>query len=275
MAPDARVESAQSDSGIYRAGSSLRPRKPDSANHFAYRSCAPERTSRYDPAIGENVRVAYSNDNGRVLPVKERSKNAGARAVKQLTAYRKPRDPGYVGGFYWTPTIVGFIGLFLTNVFATQFVAWRFEYQPALGPALVVLAPSTFTHLISGLSGCGHRETPGTSESNFPCSSAQALLLEERSHPALYFSPQSRPHQGSLEKHRGPSRFGANGPRKSIFWIPICCKHRRVCMSEAGTNSPSSTSIITAQRPGAHPRICSNAERQGGGHRHTDPPGVG
>jgi hypothetical protein len=57
--------------------------------------------------------------------------------VKQVSAYRKPKDPGYVGGFYWTPTIVGFMGLFLTNVVATQFVAWRFEYQPALGPALV------------------------------------------------------------------------------------------------------------------------------------------
>jgi hypothetical protein len=57
--------------------------------------------------------------------------------VKRLTAYRKPRDPGYVGGFYWTPTIVGFIGLFFTNVLATQFLAWRFDYQPALGPALV------------------------------------------------------------------------------------------------------------------------------------------
>ena len=57
--------------------------------------------------------------------------------MRQLAAYRKPRDPGYVGGFYWTPTIVGFIGLFLTNVLATQFVAWRFEYQPALGPVLV------------------------------------------------------------------------------------------------------------------------------------------
>ena len=57
--------------------------------------------------------------------------------MRQPPAYRKPRDPGYVGGFYWTPTIVGFIGLFLTNVVATQFVAWRFEYQPALGPALV------------------------------------------------------------------------------------------------------------------------------------------
>ena len=56
--------------------------------------------------------------------------------MNQLTAYRKPRDPGYVGGFYWPPTIVGFIGLFLTNVIATQFVAWRFENQPALGPAL-------------------------------------------------------------------------------------------------------------------------------------------
>src|SRR5438105_4047451 len=59
--------------------------------------------------------------------------------MKQTPAYRKPRDPGYVGGFYWTPTIVGFFGLFLTNVLATQFVAWRFDYQPALGPALVRL----------------------------------------------------------------------------------------------------------------------------------------
>ena len=57
--------------------------------------------------------------------------------MNQLTAYRKPTDPGYVGGFYWPPTIVGFIGLFLTNVIATQFVAWRFENQPALGPALL------------------------------------------------------------------------------------------------------------------------------------------
>ncbi|MGH9774194.1 MAG: type IV secretory system conjugative DNA transfer family protein [Candidatus Acidiferrales bacterium] len=57
--------------------------------------------------------------------------------MNQLTAYRKPRDPGYVGGFYWPPTIVGFMGLFLTNVIATQFVAWRFENQPALGPALL------------------------------------------------------------------------------------------------------------------------------------------
>ena len=57
--------------------------------------------------------------------------------MNQLTAYRKPRDPGYVGGFYWPPTIVGFIGLFLTNVISTQFVAWRFEDQPALGPALL------------------------------------------------------------------------------------------------------------------------------------------
>jgi len=57
--------------------------------------------------------------------------------VNQLTAYRKPTDPGYVGGFYWPPTIVGFIGLFMTNVIATQFVAWRFENQHALGPALL------------------------------------------------------------------------------------------------------------------------------------------
>lgn len=64
--------------------------------------------------------------------------------MKQVPAYRKPRDPGFVGGFYWTPTIVGFAGLLLTNVIATQFVAWRFQYQPALGPVWVRIG---FLHL--------------------------------------------------------------------------------------------------------------------------------
>jgi type IV secretion system protein VirD4 len=57
--------------------------------------------------------------------------------VRQSSAYRKPKDPGFVGGFYWTPTIVGFVGLFFTNVLATQFIAWRFRYQPALGVPLL------------------------------------------------------------------------------------------------------------------------------------------
>lgn len=61
--------------------------------------------------------------------------------MKGLAPYRKPKDPGYVGGFNWTPTIVGFVGLFLTNVVATQYVAWRFEYQPALGPPLLRIGP--------------------------------------------------------------------------------------------------------------------------------------
>ena len=56
--------------------------------------------------------------------------------MKELTAYRKPRDPGYVGGFYWTPTIVGFIGLFLTNVVATSLLpgASNQPARPRLGP---------------------------------------------------------------------------------------------------------------------------------------------
>ena len=50
--------------------------------------------------------------------------------------YRMPRDPGYLGGYYLTPTIVGFLGLLLTNVTATQYIAHHFEYQPALGEPL-------------------------------------------------------------------------------------------------------------------------------------------
>jgi len=54
-------------------------------------------------------------------------------------AYRKPRDPGYIGGYYWPASIFGFIGLILTNVLATQYVAFHFEYQQALGAAVLDL----------------------------------------------------------------------------------------------------------------------------------------
>ena len=50
--------------------------------------------------------------------------------------YRMPKDPGHLGGYYLTPTIVGFLGLLLTNVTATQYIAHHFEYQPALGEPL-------------------------------------------------------------------------------------------------------------------------------------------
>jgi len=54
--------------------------------------------------------------------------------VKQLSVYRKPKDPGYVGGFYWPPTIVGFIGLFLTNVVARSLSPGDLSFSPHLAP---------------------------------------------------------------------------------------------------------------------------------------------
>jgi hypothetical protein len=50
--------------------------------------------------------------------------------------YRLPKDPGYVGGYYLTPTITGLICLLISNMVATQYVAHHFEYQDALGESL-------------------------------------------------------------------------------------------------------------------------------------------
>jgi len=57
--------------------------------------------------------------------------------LKSNIAYRKPRDPGYIGGYYWPPSIFGFLGLVLTNALATQYVAHHFDYQGALGATLL------------------------------------------------------------------------------------------------------------------------------------------
>jgi hypothetical protein len=47
--------------------------------------------------------------------------------------YRTPPDPGYIGGYNWTAMLTGFAVLLLANIAATQYAAYRFGYQPALG----------------------------------------------------------------------------------------------------------------------------------------------
>ena len=75
MAPDARIENAQTDSGTYRGGI-----VGETANNLIQQITSHTAVVHWKdlldiiPAIGENVRIAYSNDNARVLPVKERSK---------------------------------------------------------------------------------------------------------------------------------------------------------------------------------------------------------
>jgi hypothetical protein len=75
MAPDARVEHAQTDCGTYRGGIIAETEKTliqQITSHTAV--IHGKDLLEMIPAVGENVRIVYSNDNARVLPVKERSK---------------------------------------------------------------------------------------------------------------------------------------------------------------------------------------------------------
>ena len=55
---------------------------------------------------------------------------------QDIALYRTPKKPDDIGGFNWKPTLFGFFLLFIWNVVATEWVAWHFSYQRALGPAL-------------------------------------------------------------------------------------------------------------------------------------------
>ena len=78
MAPDARIENAQTDSGTYR-GRVIGETDKTLIQQVTWHSAVVHRKDLLDmiPAVGENVRIAYSNENVRVLPVKERSKTQG------------------------------------------------------------------------------------------------------------------------------------------------------------------------------------------------------
>jgi hypothetical protein len=75
MAPDARIENAQTDNGTYRGhiiGETEKNLIQQITSHTVV--IHPKDLLDMIPAVGENVRIAYSNGNARVLPVKERSK---------------------------------------------------------------------------------------------------------------------------------------------------------------------------------------------------------
>jgi len=75
MARDARIENAQTDSGIYR-GTIIAETEKNLIQQITSHSAVVHRKELLDmiPAIGQNVRLAYSNDYARVLPFRERSK---------------------------------------------------------------------------------------------------------------------------------------------------------------------------------------------------------
>jgi hypothetical protein len=75
MAPDAGIEYAQTDSGTYR-GRVIGETEKTLIQQITSHSAVVHRKDLLCmiPAVGENVRIAYSDENARVLPVKGRSK---------------------------------------------------------------------------------------------------------------------------------------------------------------------------------------------------------
>ena len=59
--------------------------------------------------------------------------------MSQPQLYRKPPIPGYLGGYNWPAVALGLLVLVLANFFCTQYIANRFQYQPALGTPLLHL----------------------------------------------------------------------------------------------------------------------------------------
>ena len=59
--------------------------------------------------------------------------------ARTANLYRTPPDPGFVGGYNWSGVIAGLALLIGVNIAATQFIAYRFAYQSALGAPLMQL----------------------------------------------------------------------------------------------------------------------------------------
>src|SRR5579875_2233148 len=55
-----------------------------------------------------------------------------------MMLYRTPRDPGgFPFGYNWRATVIGLAFLVLVNFAASQYIAFRFHYQQALGKPVI------------------------------------------------------------------------------------------------------------------------------------------
>ena len=59
------------------------------------------------------------------------------QAAPQAQLYRTPTSPGYLGAYDWRSTLLGLLCLVIANFAATQYIAAKFQYQPALGTPLL------------------------------------------------------------------------------------------------------------------------------------------
>ena len=56
---------------------------------------------------------------------------------KKLNCIENQKPPGYLGGYDWRATGTGLVALAIVNFIATQYIAAKFHYQPALGAPLI------------------------------------------------------------------------------------------------------------------------------------------
>lgn len=89
------------------------------------------------PAI-EGARAIFAACGAAVADAFERvGLSRPGKTYKQPSSlYKTPHKPGFIGGYNWPSLVVGLFVLFASNVVATQFVAWLFSYQRALGEPL-------------------------------------------------------------------------------------------------------------------------------------------
>ncbi len=88
--------------------------------------------------------------------------------------YRTPIKPGYLGGYNWRATCFGLLMLTLVNFAATQFIAARFRYQPALGEPLIrTKDPGGIYQPFAWIVWAGTTPLPSIPESEGLCFSAK------------------------------------------------------------------------------------------------------
>ena len=115
----------------------------------------------------------------------------------------------------------------VANFIATQYIAARFQYQPALGSPLLRSAPACgiyqpFSWTVWGWRYCTSQD-PRIRQPLFE--GEMIVFARERSFASAFFFVPPAGARAAVRERRRPARIGAMGRPKTTFATPVCSTH--------------------------------------------------
>jgi type IV secretion system protein VirD4 len=195
---------------------------------------------------------------------------------RQPALYRTPQKPGYPGGYDWRASFFGLLMLVVVNFVATQYVASRFQYQPALGRPLLRSQSGGIYEPFAWIVWGWHNSTSQDPRVRKPLFEGEMIVFAGSFVcVGLFFAAASRRSQKLMKNAddlHGSARWAAESDIRDTGLVDA---KQGVYVGGWCAGNSNRLQYLRHNGPGTRSRLRADAQRQRRKPGDSDPPGLG